>query len=227
VCAVRSGCAEPDEARVRRSLESAVHRWQPAPTSLREVRHPRVPLDRAARTGAEVTDAGAARRHRARRSPIGPVRGTGPRSVRARRRDRTGRASPFRQRTPGIARRVPHVFATRQMEGDLTPSCPTRTPLGRAKFPANPALIIRQTKVRVPPGPCGSKPNPDDLSRSALTFVPNFSPTRTRCVNDGSNDVRPTGHLQIKGGLHGRVWLRAVRRSAGGRELSQMPPGKE
>jgi hypothetical protein len=39
--------------------------------------------------------------------------------------------------------RVPHVFPTRQIEAEITPSSPTYEPLGRAKIPANPALIIR------------------------------------------------------------------------------------
>jgi hypothetical protein len=49
---------------------------------------------------------------------------------------------------------VPYVFPTRQIEGQTTPPSWAEEPSARAKAPANPALIIRSTQVRVLPGPC-------------------------------------------------------------------------
>jgi hypothetical protein len=60
--------------------------------------------------------------------------------------DRISRASPD---VPTIRRRVPCVFPTRQIKGEITPPSPSRAPLGRAKFPANPALIIRREPTHV------------------------------------------------------------------------------
>ena len=39
--------------------------------------------------------------------------------------------------------------------------------------------------------------------------------------HDGPDDVRPTGHLQIKGGPHGRVWY-ALWRDADGRHQKRL-----
>ena len=41
--------------------------------------------------------------------------------------------------------------------------------------------------------------------------------------HDGPDDVRPTGHLQIKGGPHGRVWY-ALWRDADGRHQKRLGP---
>src|SRR3954466_8190816 len=41
--------------------------------------------------------------------------------------------------------------------------------------------------------------------------------------NASSDDVRPTGHLQIKGGPQGRVWY-ALWRDAGGRHRKRLGP---
>src|SRR4051794_6493092 len=42
-------------------------------------------------------------------------------------------------------------------------------------------------------------------------------------LHDGPNDVRPTGHLQIKGGPNGRVWY-ALWRDADGRHQKRLGP---
>src|SRR3954466_13410745 len=59
------------------------------------------------------------------------------------------------------------------------------------------------------------------LARSALTLFPDFVPYAHEMLHDGPNDVRPTGHLQIKGGPHGRVWY-ALWRDADGRHQKRL-----
>src|SRR5215210_7312759 len=78
----------------------------------------------------------------------------GPRERESRRRPRrVGLANALRRSMgPELhehAAGVPYVFPTRQIEGYLTPGSPSREPHGRAKSPANPALIISREPARV------------------------------------------------------------------------------
>jgi len=54
-------------------------------------------------------------------------------------------------------------------------------------------------------------------------LFPDFVPYAHEMLHDGPNDVRPTGHLQIKGGPNGRVWY-ALWRDADGRHQKRLGP---